>query len=134
MDDYILHLRSICMFMLRTQVLSQRSTRKFIEIVKVAQNSFCFMCSTMALPPFGCLSYYDTCMANSALKCRIIILIIARSLCSYNNIVINFGQLYSNSCYTTSNIATLGMCIACEFHQLWVVRPCIYHIFWHLTK
>ena len=32
-------------------------------------------------------------MANSALKCRIIILIIARSFCSYNSILINFGQL-----------------------------------------
>ena len=31
-------------------------------------------------------------------------------------------------------IATLGMCIACEFHQLWAARPCIYHIFRHLTK
>ena len=60
-------------------------------------------------------------MANSALKCRIIILI-------------NFGQLYSNSCYTTFNIATLGMWIACEFHQLWIVRLCIYHKFRHLTK
>ena len=72
-------------------------------------------------------------MANLALKCRVNILIPARSLCSYHNILINFGQLYSNSCYTTSSIATLGMCIACEFHQLWVVRPCIYHIFRHLT-
>ena len=26
------------------------------------------------------------------------------------------------------------MCIACEFHQLWTVRPCIYHIFRHLIK
>ena len=74
-------------------------------------------------------TYYHTRMANSALKCQIIILITARSLCSYNNILINFGQLYSNSCYTTFNIATLGMCIACEFHQLWAVKPCIYHIF-----
>ena len=57
-----------------------------------------------------------------------------RSFCSYNKILINFGQLYSNSCYTTFSIATLGMCITCEFHQLWAVRPCIYHIFWHLTK
>ena len=77
---------------------------------------------------------YCTRMANSALRCQIIILITARSLCSYNNILINFGQLYSNSCYTTFSIATLGMCIACEFHQLWAVRPCIYHIFQHLTK
>ena len=37
-------------------------------------------------------------------------------------------------CYTTFSVATLGMCIACEFHQLWAMRPCIYHIFWHLTK
>ena len=73
-------------------------------------------------------------MANWALKCPIIILIIARSSYSYNNILINFGQLYSNSCYTSFSIATLGMCIACEFHQLWAVRPCIYHKFWHLTK
>ena len=34
-------------------------------------------------------------MANSALKCRIIILITARSLCNYNNILINFGHVYS---------------------------------------
>ena len=61
--------------------------------------------------------------ANSTLKCRIIISIIARSFCSYNNILINFGQLYSNRCYITFSIATLGMCIACEFHQLWVERP-----------
>ena len=54
---------------------------------------------------------YRTHMANSALKCRIIILITARSLCSYNNILINFGQLYSNSCYTTFSIAALGLCI-----------------------
>ena len=73
-------------------------------------------------------------MANSALKCPIIILITARSFWSYNNILINFGQLYSNSCYTTFSIATLGMCIACGFHQLWTVKPCIYHIFWHLTE
>ena len=26
------------------------------------------------------------------------------------------------------------MCIACEFHQLWTARPCIYHIFRYLTK
>ena len=58
----------------------------------------------------------------------------ARSFCNYNNILGNFGQLYSNSCFTTFSIATLGMCIACEFHQLWAVRPCIYHIFQHLTK
>ena len=77
---------------------------------------------------------YCTRMANSALKCRIIILITARLLWSYNNILINFRQLYSNSCYTTFCIATLGMCIACEFHQLWAVRPCIYHLFRHLTK
>ena len=51
---------------------------------------------------------YRTRMANSALKCRIIILIVARSLCNYNNTLMNFGQLYSNSCYTTFNIATLG--------------------------
>ena len=37
--------------------------------------------------------------------------------------------MYNNSCYTTFSIATLGMCIACEFHQLAAVRPCIYHIF-----
>ena len=55
-------------------------------------------------------------MANSALKCRIIILITASSLCSYNNILINFGQLYNNSCYTTLNIATLGMCI----YSMWI--------------
>ena len=73
-------------------------------------------------------------MANSALKCQIIVLITARSFCSYNNILINFGHLYSNSCYTTFSIATLGSCIACEFHQLWAVRPCIYQIFRHLTK
>ena len=73
-------------------------------------------------------------MANSALKCWIIILIIVRSLCNYNNILVNFGQLYSNSCFTTFSIATLGMCIACEFHQLWAVRPCTYHILQHLTK
>ena len=73
-------------------------------------------------------------MANSALKCQIIILITTRSLCNHINILINFGQLYINSCYTTFSIATLGMCIACEFHQLWAVRPCIYHIFRHLTK
>ena len=80
-------------------------------------------------------THYRTRMANSALKYRIITLITARSLCNYNNILINFGQLYSNSCYTTfSIVATLGMCIACEFHQLWTVRPCIYHIFRHLTK
>ena len=34
------------------------------------------------------LPHYRTRMANSALKCRIIILITARSLCSYNNILI----------------------------------------------
>ena len=73
-------------------------------------------------------------MANSALKCKIIILNTARSLCNYNNILINFGQLYSNSCYTNFNNATLGMCIACEFHHIWTTRPCIYHIFQHLTK
>ena len=73
-------------------------------------------------------------MANSTLKCRINILITAMSLCSYNNILINVGQLYSNSCYTTFSITTLGMCIACEFHQLGTARPCIYHIFQHLTK
>ena len=77
---------------------------------------------------------YRTRMANSALKCRTNTLITARSFCSYNNILINFRQLYSNSYYTTFNIATLGLCIACEFHQLWAVRPCIYHILWHLTK
>ena len=77
---------------------------------------------------------YHTPMANSTLKCRIIILFTARSLCSYANILISFGQLYSNSCYTTFRIATLGMCIACEFHQLWAVRPCIYHIIRHLIK
>ena len=80
------------------------------------------------------VAIYRTRMPNSALKCRLIILITARSLCSYNNFLINFGQLYSNSCYTTFSIATLGMCIACEFHQLWAMRPCIYHIFRHLTK
>ena len=73
-------------------------------------------------------------MANSALKCRKIIVITARSFYNYNNVLINFGQLYSNSCYTTLSIATLGMCIACESHQLWAVRPCIYHIFRHLAK
>ena len=77
---------------------------------------------------------YRTRMANSALKCRIIILITARSFCSYNNILINFGQLYSNSCYTTFSVATLGMCIACEFYRLWAVMSCIYHIFQHLTN
>ena len=55
-------------------------------------------------------------MANSALKCRITILIIAMSFCSYSNILINFGQLYSNSCYTIFSIATLGMCI----HSMWI--------------
>ena len=79
-------------------------------------------------------SWYRTRMANSTLKCRIIILITARSFCSYNNILINFEQLYSNSCYTTFNITTLGICIACEFHQLWAVRPCIYQMFRHFTK
>ena len=83
---------------------------------------------------FYFLNKYRTRMANSALKFRIIIWINAMSLCNYNNNLINFGQLYSNSCYTTFNIATLGMCIACEFHQLWTMRPCIYHIFRHLTK
>ena len=78
--------------------------------------------------------YTHTRMANSTLKCRIIILFTARSFYSYVNILIDFGQLYSNSCYTTFSIATLGMCIACEFHQLWAVRPCIYHIFRHLIK
>ena len=34
---------------------------------------------------------YHTRMANSALKCRLIILITASSLCNYNNILINFG-------------------------------------------
>ena len=77
---------------------------------------------------------YRTLMANFTLKCRIIILFTVRSFYTYDNIFINFGQLYSNSCYTTFNIATLGMCIACEFHQLWAVRPCIYHIFQHLIK
>ena len=77
---------------------------------------------------------YRTRMANSALKCKTIMLIIAMSLCNYNNILINFGQLYNNSCYTTFSITTLDMCIAFEFHQLWAVRPSIYHIFWHLTK
>ena len=48
--------------------------------------------------------------------------------------LINFGQLYSYSCYISFNIASLDMCIACEFHQLWAVKPCIYHIFRHLTK
>ena len=60
---------------------------------------------------------YHTRMANSALKCRIVILITARSFCNYNNILIKYGQLYSNSCYTTFSVATLRMCIACEFHQ-----------------
>ena len=78
--------------------------------------------------------WYRTRMANLALKCRIINLITARSLFSYFNILIKFGQLYNNSCYTNFTIATLGMCIACEFHQLWAVRPCVHHIFWHLTK
>ena len=77
---------------------------------------------------------YRTRMANWALKCRIIVLITARSFYSYNNILINFGQLCTNSCYTSFNIATLDVCTACEFHQLWAVRPCIYHIFQHLTK
>ena len=77
---------------------------------------------------------YRTHMANLALKCQMTILIIARSLCSYNNILINFGQVYSNSCYTTFSIAALGMCIACEFQQLWAMRPWLYHIFRHLTK
>ena len=75
-------------------------------------------------------------MATSALKCRKIILIIVRTFSNYNNILINFGQLYSNiySCSTIFSIATLGMCTTCEFHRLWAVRPCIYHIIWHLTK
>ena len=51
----------------------------------------------------------------------------SRSFCSYNNILVNFGQMYSNSCYTTLSIATLGMCIACEFHQLWVVRLFVHY-------
>ena len=62
---------------------------------------------------------YRVRMANSALKCRLIILIIVRLLCSYNNILINFGQLYSNSCskfwycnfghvYSMWILATLG--------------------------
>ena len=91
-------------------------------------------------PPWESISFthYKTTtrtrMPNSALKCRIIILITARSFCSSNNILIKFGQLYSNSCYTNFSIATLGMCIVCELHQLWAVRPRIYHIFRHLTK
>ena len=95
-----------------------------------------FSCITKLEGPWMGFNGFDyrTHMVNSALKCRMIILITARSFCSYNNVLINFGQLYSNSCYTTFNVATLGMCIACEFHQLWAVRPCIYHIFRHLTK
>ena len=38
-------------------------------------------------------------MANSTLKCQIIILITARSFNSYDKILINFGQLYSNNVY-----------------------------------
>ena len=60
---------------------------------------------------------------------------------NYCKVILQFKQyfnqlwaLYSNSCYTTFSIATLGMCIACEVNQLWAVRPCIYHIFRHLTK
>ena len=40
-------------------------------------------------------------MANSALKCQLIILITARSLCNYNNIFINFGHVYSMSISST---------------------------------
>ena len=41
-------------------------------------------------------------MANSTLKCQIIILITARSFNSYDKILINFGQLYSNNCIQLS--------------------------------
>ena len=54
-------------------------------------------------------------MANLALKCRILILNIARSFCSYNNILINFGQLYSNSCYTIFQCCNFG-----HVYSMWI--------------
>ena len=67
---------------------------------------------------------YDnhTRMANSALKCQIIMLNTARSIA-----VITIFQ------------STLGVCttiVAIQFLllQLWAVRPSIDHIFRHLTK
>ena len=61
---------------------------------------------------------------------------------NYCKVILQFQQyfnqlgavVYSNRLLYNFTIATLGMCIACEFHQLWAMRPCIYHIFWHLTK
>ena len=64
------------------------------------------------LPP---RNQHRTRLANSALKCRIINSITARSLCSYNNILINFGHLYRNTCYTTSSIANFG-----HVYSMWI--------------
>ena len=104
-----------------------------LDLVVVIRSWYLLISWTKYIVPPSCFHYCAR-MANSALKCRISILITARSLCSYNNILINFGRLYSNNCYRTFSIATLGMCITCKFHQFWAVRPCIYHIFGHLTK
>ena len=115
-------------FVVCTKCIIDRSSKWRLNIISV--RSFMW---TPRIYPWD-VPTYRTRIANLAIKCWIIILIFARSCCSYNNILIIFGQLYSNSCYTTFSVVTLGMCIACEFHQLWAVRPCIYHIFRHLTK
>ena len=47
---------------------------------------------------------YRTRMANSALKCQMIILITARTFCSYNNILINFGHF--NSMWISSTLGS----------------------------
>ena len=43
-------------------------------------------------------------------------------------------RFFSSLLYTTFNIADLNVCIAFKFYRLWATRPCIHHMFRHLTK
>ena len=64
------------------------------------------------------MSYTRTRMANSALKCRIIISIAARSLCNYNNILINFGHVYSMWISSTLGSEVLYLSHISEPHKM----------------